>query len=138
MVARTGQGTTVAIATNTYDAKITSISSSGYERPVLDTTDLTTTGTRSKLPGELIEPLQISCEIFFDPNQLDDLATAIAADATTVTIQWPLHAAEATLGAKITGTGCLINHSFSVGVDEMMTGSFTIQFLGAITPADGS
>ena len=137
MAIRNAQGTTVTIATNPYAAKITSLDISGHERPVLDSTGLDATTWRTKVLGDLLEPLQVSCEIYVNPDDLDTLQTAITAGVSQVDIEFPTVAAQTT-GAIISGNGAIISHSISGSVDEMITGTFVIQYTGSVTFTDGS
>jgi hypothetical protein len=91
-----------------------------------------TTGTRSKMLGDLKEPVSIDVEMHYDPSETIPTGTS-----QTITITFPVPTGS-TNGATLSGTGAVVSHSASVPLEDKMTGTYKIQFLGAVTRAAAS
>lgn len=134
MAVDVGTGTTVVLGTTAYAAEITGVSGDGTEVPVLDTTHMTTTGSRDKMTGDLIDEGSVSVDIHFDPN----LENTIPFGTTqTCTITFPIPSG-GSAGATASGGAALTSRDWDAPLEDKMTGSYTITWLGAVTWADST
>jgi len=124
------------MGTSDYDVEIIGSNFSGLEVPVVDTSHLGTTGTRTAIMGDLIAPGTLECEIHVDPDKLDLLHTAIGT-AQTMTFTFKTVTGESS-GATYAGSGAISSHNFSVPLEDKMVGNYTISWLGALTGTDSS
>lgn len=118
-----GDGTTLTAGTSAWAPVKVSIDAPAITRPVIDTTHLGTTGTRTKIVGKLMDSDPMSVEIQFDPA-LDPPVDAVA---ETWTIDF---AGSADTWAF---SGVLTSLKPGVRVGELMTATAEITPLGAIT-----
>lgn len=125
-------GATFVLGSTAYAVRITGISITGESRAVLDTTHLGTTATRTKIPSDLDEPVQLDCEIFYDPNEPPPTGVV-----QTGTLTFPVPSGSSN-GATLAGSCFLVSSGGSLGVESLMTGNFKIQFAGTVTRADAS
>ena len=136
MTVRTGTGCSLAMGTTNYDVEILSANFSGQEVPVVDTSHLGTTGTRTKVMADLKEPGTLEVEFHVDPDKLDTLNTAIGL-AQTMTFTFKKVSGEAT-AATLAGSGAISAHNFTIPLEDKCVGNYTISWLGAVTPTDAS
>ena len=94
-----GIGTTIAFATSAFTANITNVDSGDITRNVVDKTHLGTTGSREKMPGDLVDEGDVTFQFQFDP----DAQPPIAAAAETITITFPIPAGKSTGATLISG-----------------------------------
>ncbi len=130
-----GTGSTIAFGTSSYSVNVTNISISGEEVPVIDATHMGTTGYREKIFGDLVEPPEVTVEIFYDPDEPPIVSGAVE----TITITFPPGTGQAT-GANIAGTGKIVSWDNSIPLEDIMTGTYTVKFDGYTGPTytDGS
>lgn len=127
-IADVGTGTTVAFGTSTtFDCQVTGIRINGEEVAVIDITHMGTTGTRSKMFGDLLENVTVDVDIHFDPSE-----TVPTKTSQTVTFTFPVPTGS-TNGATLAGTGGVVSHSADIPLEDKMTGSYRVQFTGAAT-----
>ena len=127
-IADIGTGTTVAFATSTtFDAQVTGLKIGGEEVPVIDVSHMGTTGTRAKMFGDLKEAVTVDVDMHYDPSETIPTGTS-----QTITITFPVPTG-LTNGATLAGTGAIVSHSGDVPLEDKMTGSYKIQFTGAVT-----
>jgi hypothetical protein len=128
-----GTGTTVAFGTSTtFDAHVTGLSINGEEMAVIDISHMGTTGTRAKMLGDLKENVTVDVDMHYDPSET--IPTGVG---QTITITFPIYSGQ-TNGATLAGTGVIVSHSGSIPLEDKMTGSYKIQFTGAVTRVAGS
>lgn len=128
-----GTGTTLTFAS--FTAELTAINWDGITRDIIETSHLSTAvagagkiGSKTFIPGDLVDPGEISIEGHFDP----DLTPPMESAAGTATITFPLPAGGLT---KADWEASAIMSSFSLGVplEDKMTFSATIKVTGEIT-----
>ena len=126
-----GTGATVTFATSSFTANVTDIGISGLSRESIDTSHLGTTANRTFMPGSLVDAGELEMEIQFDPDNYPPIAAA----AETITITFPLSSA-GTTEATWAATGFATGFTAGVTLEELMTGTLTVKFSGAITSTD--
>ena len=132
-IADNGTGTTIAFGTSTsFDAQVTGLKINGEEVPVIDVSHMGTTGTRSKMFGDLKENVTVDVDMHYDPSET--IPTGVS---QTITLTFPIPSGS-TNGATLAGTGAVVSHSADVPLEDKMTGSYKIQFTGAVTRAAAS
>jgi len=136
MTVRTGTGCTLAMGTTDYDVEILGISQSGTTVPVIDTTNLATTGARSKIMGDLKDWGTMEVEFHLDPDKLDTLKTAMGV-AQTMTLTFKTVTGE-TVGSTYAGSGAVSEHNFDIPLEDKIIGNYTIAWLGDVTPSDAT
>jgi len=117
-------------------AELTDINWSGISREAIETSHMGLAaagsgkfGNRTFLPGELIDPGTLECEIAFDPDTLPPIAGA----AETVTITWPLPSGQTTAGT-FACSGFMTDFSLSAQLEgSRMTANVTIKLSGECT-----
>lgn len=120
-------GATVTFGTSAFSASITDFAWSGVSRPSIDASHLgSTAGTF--LPGGVLDPGELTLEIHSEGGaSLPPTAGA----AETITLEFAD-------GSSLAASGFVTNWDPASGsVDELVTGSLTIKFSGAITADDG-
>lgn len=127
-----GTGSTVVFGTSTlFTPKITSIKLGAETVPVIDITNMGTTGYREKMQGDLKEPLAVTIETDYNPSLASILGTA----AQTVTITFPIPSSGSS-GATIAGTAFLSSEKDAdIPLEDKMTASYVIQFDGFTGPS---
>ena len=131
MSARIGTATTGAWTTNTaFNAvDITTITYGGREATVADSSHLGTTGTRTKLIGDLTEPGTIQIEGWAD----FDIDWTVGSGSTdTFTITYNKLAGEST-AANDACTASIISVEETVPLEDICGVSITLQIEGAVT-----
>lgn len=131
-----GTGATLTLATTSWVGQLLSINQGDKGKGIIDTTVLSTTGgARVKRQTDLIDEGEVTVEFAFDP----DVPPVITAAATgeTVTITCPVPTGKAT-GATYVGKGALNSFSFGIPLEDKMTGSATITWLGRVTQTDSA
>ena len=134
-------GATVAFATSSFTAQITGISLDGIEREAHDTSHLGLTvydtgvsAYRTKTPGALIEPPQITIDCLFSGDFADPPPTSKVAEVITLSFAGSGSTSDGTIawaegfivsGPTITG-----------GEDDVWKGSVTVQLSGDPTWTD--
>lgn len=127
-MADVGTGFSITFGTSTtFDADITNVTINGEEVPVIDITHMGTTGTRAKMLGDLKENVTVDVDINFDPDMPPPTGTS-----QTITLTFPIPSGKVS-GATIAGTGAAVSHSVTVPLEDKMTGSYRIQYTGAVT-----
>lgn len=120
-------GATVTFGTSAFTANITDFAWSGVSRPSVNADHLgSTAGTF--LPGGVVDPGELTLEIHSEGG--DNLPPTDAA-AETITLEFAD-------GSSLAASGFITNWDPASGsTDELVTGSITIKFTGAITADDG-
>jgi hypothetical protein len=119
-----GLGTTVTFATSAFSANIISVDVS-QSRGATETTHMGTTGDKSFIPFDLVDNETMVMEIQYDGS----LAPPIDQAVETITIDW----AGVGVGHKTAFSGFAISFSASGPIEDLMTGSLTVQRTGAVT-----
>ncbi|NBW11863.1 MAG: hypothetical protein EBR82_27905 [Caulobacteraceae bacterium] len=128
-----GTGTTITFGTSSsFTPKIRSVKITGPEVPVIDTTNLSTTGTRTAMFGDLKSNTMMEIEYDYNPS-----LTFPVGVTETVTLTCPIPAG-GTNGATISGSGGLQNYDATIPLEDKMTGTLKIQYLGTITYTSAS
>ena len=131
----TGTSSSIAFGTTAFEADfyLEDMQISGFQRPVIDTTSMETTGARTKIPGELYEPPTLVVTAQFNPDEPPPYDQA----AETVTVSFEDPANQAT-NATMSGSAFISEVSISVPLEDKMMQTFTVQFTDDITFADAS
>lgn len=108
-MADTGNGATLTFGTSGLTGCFTEIDPSEQTRDALEDSCLTTTGQKTYVPGDLVEPGELRGKLFFDPTA--DLPAFNVPEVVTKT--YPLPAGASTPGT-LSGTG------FFVGIKPPM------------------
>jgi len=128
-----GTGATLTASTSSWAAQITNISHGGMDREAVDVSHLTTTTHyREFLIGKLTDPGELSVDFIMQVKQAPPLVGA----AETWTVTLPIMASTATTastGGKISGKGALTSFNYDNPLEDKITGSCTIKFLGALS-----
>lgn len=137
---RVGTGATLAWGTSSaLDAiEILSVTQSEQGRPVIDTTHLGTTTTRSAIPGDLISPGTLDVEAHMPGDLMDALYTALGSVAETVTFNFKQLSTESTTAPKASGSAFLQSINWVNPLEGKVTLGFTVAWAGAVTYTDAT
>jgi len=133
---RVGTGTVVTMGTTNYNAEIIGISHADETVPVIDVSHMGTTGSRSKITGELIDHGSFDVEIHISPSKLDTMKTALGT-IQAISIKFPLVTGE-TNNATAAGSGAITAHNYTIPLEDKIVGGFTVTWTGAVTYTDPS
>jgi hypothetical protein len=130
MAIDTGHGATITFGTQGGTWRCIRIPGHAETRPVVDTTYLATTTTRTNMPGDLKECSTFTVQVQFQGNQgLPTLTTA-----ETVTITHPLASGGAT-AATVAGTGYVTRRKYpDMETNALQVAEFDIQWDGGTGP----
>lgn len=124
----TGTGTTLGAGTSTsFTPKIESIRLTGETIPIIDTTHMGTTGTRTAMTGDLKSACSLDIACQYNPSLT--YPTGVT-ETWTLTLPVP---SGGTNGATLYGSGTLSEHNADIPLEEKMMSDFKVQFLGAVT-----
>lgn len=130
MALSTGHGATITFATSAYSAAIRMIGGATEERPSIDTSDLSTTGHRTFIPGDLATPGSFDIEILVDPED-DPPWPDITDAAETVTITYPVTVTGQT-AANESGSAFITSVTRpSLTTDELLVATATVTWSDA-------
>ena len=131
-MADTGTGTTITFGTSGWTGSVISIGGTTQSREPLEDSHLATSGEKTYVFDDLIEPGDFEIEFYWD--QSASTFSPISAVAETITISFPLKTGESTNGT-LAGSGGVIEASGpDVSNGELMTGSMSIQWDGKTGP----
>lgn len=131
-MAMTGNGTTLTFGTSGFTANIYTISGTEQSREALEDSHIGTTGEKTYIADDLIEPGQFDIE--FEWDQSFSTFPPISHAAETVTVTFPLKSGETT-NATLAGSGFLISSSGpEVANGTIMRGSATVKWDGKTGP----
>ena len=115
-------------------AEVQSVSLSGYERGVIETTHMTSTsGWRTFQASDLKSPGQITVALSFRPN--DDIP--ITSAAATLTVTFPVASGLST-GATLAVSAFLVSFEVTAVMDQRMEATAVLQLSGQPTWTDGA
>ena len=130
-----GTGTTITFGTSNFSSELTGLGWSGIARESVDTSHMGTSaagateiGQRTFIPGDLVDPGEISIELHFDPDQQPPIDQA----TETITISFPLVAGDAT-PADWACSGFMTDFELGVPLEDKMTATATLKITGNIT-----
>ena len=130
-----GTGATVTFTTSSWAANITALRHTGIERVAVQTSHLGTTNWHTKIGGDLTNPGQL--EIDYQMSTASSATTGVKLPpitggkvAETVTIEFP---ATTATGMTIAGSAFVTSMSYEVPLEDVITGSFTVDFSGALS-----
>jgi len=123
-----GTGTTIAFGTSAFTAEILGIKSSGITRDSYETSDMATTGSKTKSPKKLVDEGSIDIEFAFDP----DAQPPINGPTETVTITFPLPDGMVS-AATLVGSGFITSFEWGSELEEKMMASATLTWAAAPT-----
>lgn len=130
-MAATDIGTGSAITFQSgFFAEIRDIQWSNVSRAVLEAPHSAGAGLITIIPGRLMRPPQLDVEINLDPDI--DVFAILVAVAEVVTLTYPLPSG-GTTAANWSGTGFAFDYSAGVPVEDVMTGTLSIQYTTDIT-----
>lgn len=130
VVADVGTGSTLTFGTTSYTTQILSVSYSGAEVAVVDTSHFGTTGHRDYIFGDLKEGGELSVSINYGPDEPVPLGTQ-----ETVTLTFPIPTGGSS-GATMVFSGGIRSSGFDVPLEDKMTGTFVVKVMGDITFTD--
>ena len=120
----TGNGATLTVTGSTMPAAITSITFGGFSRESLDTSTLSTTGSRTFMPADLVDNGDFSVEGYWDGVA----ALPISSAAASCTI-----AIGTTSGAQsFTGNAFCTSAEYGAPMDDLVSFSATFKWAGAV------
>lgn len=124
-----GTGTTIGFSAGAYAAEVLNVSWSGISRPSIDTTHMGTVeannfGGRTFMPGDLVDPGELTVEYHFDP----DLDPLIDGAVVTITVTFP---GTSTWAAS----GFCTAFEFTDPLEDKMVCSATFKITGGVTIA---
>ena len=122
-------GMTLGFTTASWTADIISYSQDGSTADDVETSDLSTTTSRTFQAGVLIDEGTYTFDLHFDTEEAR-LATGGSLD--TVTITFPLSDPANSTRATEVFTGFINNFSNSGGINELINGSVTIKVSGSV------
>lgn len=124
-------GTTVVFGTSGFNAQLLGLNMDSIARTVRDVTNLSTTGSRKKEPGSLVDQGTLTMRLQFDPDAQPPIANA----AETLTITFPTPAGKG-IGAVLSGPGFVSEWSWDAqgGDEEPMTSELTWVWNGDTEP----
>lgn len=135
MALSTGHGASMTFATSAYTAAIRQIGGATEERPEVDTSDLSTTGHRTKIPGDLADAGSFDIEILVDPED-DPPWPDITGAAETVTITYPVTVTGQT-AANESGSAFITSVSRpTLATDELLVCTATVTWADGPTWTD--
>lgn len=130
----TGHGATLTFGTSLWTGAIVSIDGFETTRETLDVTTLASVNFRQKLAGDLkdVQPFSVTC--LWDAEDTAPLPP-MNRTAETVTITYPLTNSVANITkAKYVGAAFVtLNGTPELATDQVMQGTFTVQFTGGPT-----
>ena len=118
-----GTGSTITFQTGLF-AEITSLAVNGSEVPVRDAPFMGGAGLHKLVIGRLQRPPQLVVGVNLNADK--DWKAVIAAAAETVTLTFPTPSG-GSAGATWVVTGKVVSFEADIPVDDVMTGTFTIQ-----------
>ena len=136
-----GTGTTVAFGTTAFVAEYLNIDWGGIERPAIDTSHMGTAAAgagkfanRTKIPGDLSDPGNITLEAHFNPEVAItvNFAALIDTGAETLTITWPKAAGDST-AAKWAASAFCVSVSISDPLEDKMIATIEMAITGNVT-----
>lgn len=131
-----GTGAAITFGTSSWVGQLLSINQGDHGKGIIDVTVLSTTGgSRLKRQTDLIDEGEVTLEFAFDPD-VPPVIT-VAATGETVTLTCPVPTGKL-VGAKFVGKGALNSFSFGVPLEDKMTGSATVTWLGKVTQTDAT
>lgn len=140
MPAQLGTGITIAFATNsTFTPRILGMTFDGVERAVIPNHDMSSTHM-DKSPGTVTDWKGFSVEFEADQNEAPEHANGPPIDKVeeSITVQWPLKGAEATLGANLIGNGFVDSVEWPAPFEERSTGTFHVTWAAKPTFSVGT
>lgn len=134
MPANVGTGTTITFTTSSTSLEVVEANRDGFERADVDTTHLGTSGYKTAMPGDLIDPGELKLKVHHDPATPPWKLLTLTPEI--VQIQYPLATSPGTTttGAKekvemfvksVDGPGIM--------VDEKMETDITLRCSGPIS-----
>jgi len=123
-----GNGATLTFGTSGHTLQVESISFSGWDRAVIDTSHLATTGQMTKLASDIYDAGSMTARVQFAPT----VAMPVPLQAPeTVTVTWPISASGNTTNATLAGTG------FISSVTPPTLENDTLQTMDVVTTWNG-
>ena len=127
-----GHGVAITFASG-FMAWITDVSVSGIRREALETTNSSTTASRTFIPEKLVNYGEIRVSL-----QLKTSADPpIEGAAETITITWPMEKGGAT-APTWSGTGFMTAYEATGPINGIMTATATVKITGTLTFTAGS
>lgn len=128
-------GTGAAVVFTGVTMPIRNVRHQGVERPAINSSHLGTVDWHTKIPGDLVDPGRLTLDVLIDPQLIDSLPLN-GAPATCI-LTFPLQAGQAT-PALVSGSAFLVSAEWGAPLEEMLTGTITLEFTGALTRTDAT
>ena len=138
-MADVGSGTTITFGTTSWAGEVTALNVSGPSRPAVDVTDLADT-SRVFVIGDVTDWGTIEVTYLVDTEDpLTDMPPIDATASETITIEFDQVAGGDTTFGRFSGSGFVTDGpTFTVGIDEAVSGTFTIKCTGAWSFTDSA
>lgn len=125
-----GRGASLTLGSGTWhtSALITSLTFGDITREPLETTRLATSTAREFMPADLYDPGTLTVEFLHH-----DAVAMPMGGTTSITVTYPLQAGQTT-AASVSGNGFCISYTPAAArVGELMRGTATFKYTGALT-----
>ena len=123
-----GTGASVVFTTSALALNFTSMSLGTQTVDIIDTTHLGTTGQKTVMGGDLVNPGEVTMEFQWD----NEAGPSVSPTAEVITITFPQSVSNVTSAATYAGTGIISSITYpTLGIEELQTGSLTITWDGA-------
>lgn len=135
MALSTGHSGAITFGTSSYTAAFRSVGGATEDRPEIDTSDLSTTGHRTKIPGDLADAGSFDIEFLADVE--DDPPWPDITDAKElVTVTYPVTVSGQTAANEAGQAFVTSVTKPSLVTDELMVGTATITWADGPTWTD--
>lgn len=129
-----GDGATIAFGTSSFTGSWKTLQHTGVTRVSVETTHLGTTSWKTFMPGDLVDPGEISGTLSYDPDAQPPYSGA----AETITLSFPVPSGQ-TNAATMAASGFVTNFDEpTLENDSEMIANVTIKLSGTITWTDAS
>jgi len=132
-MAEIGTSTAIVFGTSSFSHTLLDVSWDSQTREAIETSHMGTTGYRTFMPGDLVDPGEISMEIEHDPDEPPPITLV----AEPITITFPLVAGGST-AATWACSGFITSFSASVPMEDKMVSSVSVKLTGTPTYVDAT
>ena len=128
-----GTGASISIAGATvFTAQYTNLAWDGIEKAVIQTSHLGTTTAHTYVLGDLYDPGELSCDLWWDINKVPPFTSVGGSTFSTITMTLPIAPTFAVAGT-MAASGAVRGISMAIPLEDMMTQTIAIKFSGTIT-----
>lgn len=138
-MAGTGNGATLTLGTTGSVGSIQEMTLPEWTLEKIETSHLGTTNFKTYVPGDLVEPGELTATVIFDTEVSVPTISSTTGSwdaAETVTVTFPIQKSTNTTAATLVGTGFITGYSFpQMANDTLQVATITISFDGETEPA---